>query len=138
VAAPEPRSEQFVIGLINISRQRALITAPIVVRETEKVKKRLLYLKRISARRGYIRKGAVVIMTKEETLAHIDLFSTLTKKELQTLAMSAQERSFSAGTTIIVQGDAGVGLYICVDILSYMVEMGVCPGRVLSINWLCC
>ncbi len=77
-------------------------------------------------------------MTKEETLAHVDLFSTLTKKELQTLARSAQERSFSAGTIIIVQGDAGVGLYICVDIPSYMVEMGVCPGRVLSINWLCC
>jgi CRP/FNR family transcriptional regulator, cyclic AMP receptor protein len=51
-------------------------------------------------------------MTNEETLAHVDLFSTLTKKELQTLATSCQQRNFSAGTTIITQGDAGVGLYV--------------------------
>ncbi|HLZ55868.1 MAG TPA: cyclic nucleotide-binding domain-containing protein [Ktedonosporobacter sp.] len=51
-------------------------------------------------------------MTKEETLAHVDLFSTLDKKELQVLAKSCQERSYSAGTTIVTQGDSGVGLYV--------------------------
>ena len=51
-------------------------------------------------------------MTKEETLGHVDLFSTLTKRELQTLAQSCQERKYGAGTTIIAQGDAGVGLYV--------------------------
>ncbi|HZR39329.1 MAG TPA: cyclic nucleotide-binding domain-containing protein [Ktedonobacteraceae bacterium] len=48
----------------------------------------------------------------EDTLAKVDLFSTLTKKELQVLAKSSQERSYSAGTTIFSQGDAGVGLYV--------------------------
>ncbi len=51
-------------------------------------------------------------MTKEETLGHVDLFSTLTKRELQTLAQSCQERKYGAGTAIIAQGDAGVGLYV--------------------------
>lgn len=48
----------------------------------------------------------------EETLAHIDLFSTLDKKELQALAKSCQERTYSTGTTIFSQGDTGVGLYV--------------------------
>lgn len=48
----------------------------------------------------------------EETLGRVDLFSTLTKKELQVLAKSSQERSYSAGTTLVSQGDAGVGLYV--------------------------
>ncbi len=48
----------------------------------------------------------------EDILARVDLFSTLTKKELQTLAKSCQERSYSAGTTLFSQGDTGVGLYV--------------------------
>lgn len=48
----------------------------------------------------------------EETLARVDLFSTLDKKELQVLAKSCQERSYKAGTTIFSQGDSGVGLYV--------------------------
>ncbi len=48
----------------------------------------------------------------EDTLAHVDLFSTLNKKELQELAKSCQERSYPAGTTILAQGDTGVGLYV--------------------------
>jgi CRP/FNR family cyclic AMP-dependent transcriptional regulator len=48
----------------------------------------------------------------EDTLARVDLFSTLNKKELVALAHSCQERSYKAGTTIISQGDSGVGLYV--------------------------
>lgn len=48
----------------------------------------------------------------EDILARVDLFSTLSKKELQTLAKSSQERSYSAGKTLFSQGDTGVGLYI--------------------------
>ena len=48
----------------------------------------------------------------EETLAHVDLFSTLDKKELQVLDKSCQERTYGAGATIFTQGDAGVGLYV--------------------------
>jgi CRP/FNR family transcriptional regulator len=51
-------------------------------------------------------------MTKEETLAHVELFATLDKKEIQTLAKSCQERSYSAGSAIVSQGDSGVGLYV--------------------------
>jgi CRP/FNR family transcriptional regulator len=48
----------------------------------------------------------------EDTLARVDLFSTLNKKELQELTKSCQERSYPAGTTIFSQGDTGVGLYV--------------------------
>ncbi|QBD82141.1 cyclic nucleotide-binding domain-containing protein [Ktedonosporobacter rubrisoli] len=48
----------------------------------------------------------------EDALAQVDLFSTLNKKELQVLAKSCQPRSYSADSTIISQGDSGVGLYV--------------------------
>lgn len=48
----------------------------------------------------------------EDTLAHVELFSSLDKKELQTLAKSSQERTYSAGTKLFSQGDSGSGLYI--------------------------
>ena len=48
----------------------------------------------------------------EDTLAHVDLFSTLDKKELQVLAKSSQERTYNSGSTIFLQGDIGVGLYV--------------------------
>lgn len=48
----------------------------------------------------------------EDILARVDLFSTLNKKELQTLAKSCQERSYRAGTVLFSQGDTGVGLYV--------------------------
>lgn len=48
----------------------------------------------------------------EDTLARVDLFNGLGKKELQALGRSCQERRYSAGSTLIKQGDTGVGLYI--------------------------
>ncbi|MBV8695067.1 MAG: cyclic nucleotide-binding domain-containing protein [Ktedonobacteraceae bacterium] len=48
----------------------------------------------------------------EDTLASVELFSTLNKRELQVLANSCQERTYNAGTTIFSQGDSGVGLYV--------------------------
>lgn len=48
----------------------------------------------------------------EDTLSHVDLFANLNKKELQVLAKACQERHYSAGATIVSQGDSGVGLYI--------------------------
>src|SRR5438128_825841 len=47
-----------------------------------------------------------------DTLKHVDLFSSLNKKELQALAKSCQERKYSAGSTLFSQGDTGVGLYV--------------------------
>ena len=48
----------------------------------------------------------------EDALARVDLFSSLDRKELQALARSCQERTYSAGSLLIKQGDTGVGLYI--------------------------
>lgn len=48
----------------------------------------------------------------ENTLAHVDLFAGLDKKDLQALARSCQERKFNAGATLFSQGDTGVGLYV--------------------------
>src|SRR5437660_10976725 len=53
-----------------------------------------------------------VFMANAETLAQVNLFSALDKKDLQILANSCQERSYSAGTTMMAQGDTGVGLYV--------------------------
>lgn len=48
----------------------------------------------------------------EDTLAHVKLFEHLDKKELRAIAQSCQERKYSAGTTLIKQGDTSAGLYI--------------------------
>ncbi|HLX40450.1 MAG TPA: cyclic nucleotide-binding domain-containing protein [Ktedonobacteraceae bacterium] len=48
----------------------------------------------------------------EDTLSHVDLLANLDKKELQVLSRVCQERHFSAGSTILSQGDSGVGLYV--------------------------
>ncbi len=48
----------------------------------------------------------------EDTLAHVDLFSGLDKKELRHIANSCQERKFAAGTTLMQQGDTGAGLFV--------------------------
>jgi CRP/FNR family cyclic AMP-dependent transcriptional regulator len=48
----------------------------------------------------------------EDSLARVDLFRGLDKKDLHVLAGSSQERKYSAGSTLIKQGDTGVGLYV--------------------------
>lgn len=51
----------------------------------------------------------------EDTLARVDLFIGLDKKDLQVLAKSCQERKYSAGSKLISQGDTGVGLYVIIS-----------------------
>ncbi len=48
----------------------------------------------------------------EDNLKRVDLFSDLTNKELGEIGSSLQQRTYPAGTTLIKQGDTGVGLYI--------------------------
>lgn len=48
----------------------------------------------------------------EDTLARVDLFRGLDKKDLRLLAASCQERKYPAGITLMKQGDTGVGLYV--------------------------
>ena len=51
----------------------------------------------------------------EDTLAHVELFAGLEKKDLQQLAGACRERTYSAGSRLIKQGDTGVGLYVITD-----------------------
>ena len=48
----------------------------------------------------------------EDTLAHVELFAGLGKKDLQLLAQSCKERKYGAGSVLISQGDTGAGLYV--------------------------
>jgi len=48
----------------------------------------------------------------EDTLAHVDLFAGLDKRELRHIAGSCQERKFPAGTVLMQQGDTGAGLFV--------------------------
>lgn len=48
----------------------------------------------------------------EDTLAHVDLFSGLDKKELRLIGNSCQERKFAAGSVLMQQGDTGAGLFV--------------------------
>ena len=48
----------------------------------------------------------------EDTLAHVELFAGLEKKDLQLLAGACRERTYSPGSKLIKQGDTGVGLYV--------------------------
>jgi CRP/FNR family transcriptional regulator, cyclic AMP receptor protein len=48
----------------------------------------------------------------EDTLAHVDLFSGLDKKELRLISNSCQERKFLAGSVLMQQGGTGAGLFV--------------------------
>lgn len=48
----------------------------------------------------------------EDTLAHVELFAGLEKRDLQQLAGACRERTYSPGSKLIKQGDTGVGLYV--------------------------
>ena len=48
----------------------------------------------------------------EDTLARVDLFSSLRKKELKDLAAYCREGKYSGGSVLISQGEQGVGLFI--------------------------
>jgi CRP/FNR family transcriptional regulator, cyclic AMP receptor protein len=50
-----------------------------------------------------------------ELLAHVSLFSGLSRRELRQLADAAIQRDFPAGTMIIEQGQMGIGFYVVVS-----------------------
>ena len=51
----------------------------------------------------------------QELVQQVPLFSSLGKKELQTLANSMKERIFDPGDTISKEGQSGVGFFIIED-----------------------
>ena len=48
----------------------------------------------------------------EDTLARVDLFSGLRKKELKEVAKCCREGNYSPGSVLISQGEKGLGLFI--------------------------
>ena len=48
----------------------------------------------------------------EDTLARVDLFSGLRKKELKDLATYCREGTYSPGSVLLSQGEQGLGLFI--------------------------
>jgi CRP/FNR family transcriptional regulator len=48
----------------------------------------------------------------EDTLARVDLFSGLRKKELKELAAYCRDGEYSPGSVLISQGERGLGLFI--------------------------
>jgi CRP/FNR family transcriptional regulator, cyclic AMP receptor protein len=50
--------------------------------------------------------------TAEMMLGAVPLFSSLSKSQLRTMAMTAKERNFRDGDTIVKQGDKGIGFYL--------------------------
>jgi CRP/FNR family transcriptional regulator, cyclic AMP receptor protein len=63
-----------------------------------------------------------------ELLAHIPLFCELSRRELRQLADAAIQRDYPAGTTIVRQGETGVGFYVVIrgraQILQRLVDGG--------------
>lgn len=50
-----------------------------------------------------------------DLLKAVPLFSSLDKKHLQTLAKTAADHTYEAGTVIVPQGATGVGFYLIAD-----------------------
>lgn len=48
----------------------------------------------------------------EDTLARVELFSGLSKKDLKELATQCQEGTFRPGSLMLAQGEQGLGLFI--------------------------
>src|SRR5205085_10905781 len=48
----------------------------------------------------------------EDTLARVDLFSGLRKKELKDLATYCRDGTYSPGSVLLSQGEQGLGLFI--------------------------
>jgi CRP/FNR family cyclic AMP-dependent transcriptional regulator len=50
-----------------------------------------------------------------ETLRRVPLFAGLDKKELESIAATMRERTFSAGDTVVEEGAAGAGFFVVED-----------------------
>jgi CRP/FNR family transcriptional regulator, cyclic AMP receptor protein len=57
---------------------------------------------------------AISLEERVQLLAQVPLFCELSKRHLKRLASSAIQREYPSGTTIVRQGDPGVGLYLLI------------------------
>ncbi len=51
----------------------------------------------------------------EDTLANVELFAGLDKRELRHIATSCQERKYAAGSVLMQQGSTGAGLFVITE-----------------------
>jgi CRP-like cAMP-binding protein len=50
-----------------------------------------------------------------EMLERVPIFSSLTKRELRSIASFSKERKFQAGQTIVREGESGAGFYLLIE-----------------------
>ena len=63
-------------------------------------------------------------------LETVPLFSSLTKRQLNSIASTAAERTYKAGETIVKQGDKGIGFYLLLDGNADVLKSGQRVGAV--------
>lgn len=51
----------------------------------------------------------------QEMLGTVPLFSSLSKSQLRTMAITAKERRYRDGDTIVKQGEKGIGFYLILE-----------------------
>src|SRR5437773_2428338 len=69
-------------------------------------------------------------MNRQELLAHIPLFESLTPEDLEALSRRLESQDFSDGDAVFHQGDAGSALYI-IDDGAVEISYGEGRGRVI-------
>ena len=69
-------------------------------------------------------------MNRQELLAHIPLFESLTPEDLEALSRRLESQDFSDGDAVFHQGDAGSALYI-IDDGAVEISYGEGRGRVV-------
>jgi len=57
-------------------------------------------------------------------LENVPLFTSLTKRQLKSIATTAAERTYKPGETIVKQGDKGIGFYLLLDGEAEVVRSG--------------
>ena len=65
------------------------------------------------------------------TLAHVPLLHSLNSRQLEKLAHFVVPREYLAGTSIVSQGDNGIGLFILVDGQAAAIRTQTDGGRVM-------
>ena len=53
--------------------------------------------------------------TMSDSLRAVPMFSELPEKELRSLTESMQERSYSEGQEVLVEGEGGIGFFVILD-----------------------
>jgi CRP/FNR family transcriptional regulator len=91
--------------------------------------------KRQSGTRGAPTTTPVSLAECVDLLVHIPLFAELSQRELRRIAGAAIQRDYPAGSTIVEQGETGVGLYVLIRGLA-RVEQRLPDGSIRQLSLL--